>query len=113
MGKISNIRVMDFDEIGDVSDTFKSKMKEMGLYPFYKDGKVKWGNMAQISFLQSLDTESGKKILRSVDKHSLPPSMRKQKRGFIRTLKKIPAQYIVLSILSILFGVVLVIMRLV
>jgi hypothetical protein len=111
MGDNNGIRVLSTEEISDVSETFVVKMKAMGLYPFIKDGKVKWGNLAQISFLQSLDTDSGKKVLKTVDKHSLPPSMRKQKRGIVKVLSKVPAQYVILTVITVLFGVVLVIMK--
>jgi hypothetical protein len=111
MGENGEIRVLSPDEVTGVSDTYKQKMKDMGMMPYVKKGKIKWGNMAQIAFLQSLKTADGKKLMKKADVSSLPPSMRKRKGKMRKLLKKISAQYVILIICFVIFGVVLLYMK--
>ncbi len=104
MGNYSNIRVLEPEDLSGVSENFKVKMEQMGMVPYEKDGRVKWGNKSQVTYLKSLDTNTGRKIVKMIDNNQLPPSLRRNKGKFAKALSKISVQYYVLIVLSILLG---------
>ncbi len=104
MEKSSNIRVLNPDDLFEVSENYKQNMKQMGMIPFEKDGKLKWGNKSQVAFLKSLETEDSKKLVKSISNNQLPPSLRKDRGKLSKSLAKVPVQYFIVIVLSVLLG---------